>query len=272
MSTVTDWRRIALVAVGGVVAAAAALAMLFGDPPRTSKPSRRRPGWKAEGGACPEKTDDGWPPKWRQKLADAGTWIGRTGRRFRAFQGVTGLVLAINLAVSIAAVPALQGTILLAATALVYLGPVLKWPRRASGRGFVSSTGVWLAIAASTAVAVAWVATPPVAFTRAELVLSDSRLSGAYLGSNSDGFSVGVCAPAHGKASADLEHSRPTRLIFVPRGSVRTLRVGGPRYEFDPVGRPSIGQVAVAVIATHNPREDRPPLAHALHGRAEKIC
>jgi hypothetical protein len=183
------------------------------------------------------------------------------------------LALAANLVVSVVLVPALQGTILLAATTLVYLGPVLKWPRRTSRRGLISSSGVWLSIAAVTAVAVAWVATPPVAFTRAEIVLSGSRLSGAYLGSNSDGFSLGTCEPPPaGRALEDLKHSRPTRMRFVPRARVKEMVVGGERYEFDPVGRPSIGQVAFAVIATRNPREDSPPLDHALHGRAEKIC
>lgn len=209
----------------------------------------------------------GWNPWWRRVVVDAGGWIGK-----RRVQWLAALLALANVVVAVALVPALQGVLLLVGTVAVYVGPFVRWPdpsaRWVAGQ-VLKSSGVWLFIAGLTAVAVAWVATPPVAFTSARVVTAGPPLTGAYLGSNSDGFSIATCAPARG---AGHRRSGATRLKFIPRDAVKRISVGGASYEFDPGGRPSIGQIVVGVVRGRGVLQARAPLSYELRGRASRVC
>lgn len=189
-----------------------------------------------------------------------------------ALRVVAGVLLAINVVVAVGMLPLLQGTVLLAGTVLIYLGPVVHWPeswafRRLAGE-LMRSSGVWLGVALATAVALAWVATPPIGFSRAKAFLTDGSTvgPGAYIDRNGDGLYVGFCD----KSASGYR----TWIRFVPDDEIREVVLSGGLYQFDPRGRPSIAQVALAGVEnrTVGAAAGSAPLHDSLRRSADHLC
>ena len=242
--------RTSLWIAGAVIGATALLAMIFRVPPKGSSPDEYS--------------------AWRTTLKDLGEAIGTDGLQW--------LAIVLLLAAVIAAIfllPLLQGTILLAGTVMIYAGPFVNWPDRGDssfGRLLLRSGGFWTAVAASTAIALAAVATPPVGFTRAtveSLDGSNSR-SGAYLDRGDGGVYLGLCTPddIHGGRQV----STHARIHFLPAEEGEHLELGGDGYRFDPGGRPSIWQTLVATFGSGSAAAENAPLHHSLRGQATYAC
>ncbi len=187
------------------------------------------------------------------------------------------LLLICNLGVAIGVLPLLEGTILLAGTAVIYAGRFVSWPRspmfKHLGRELVKSGGVWLAVAAATAVGLAWVATPPVGFSLVTVYRVDRPpLSNvAYIDRNGSGLYLGYCI--EGSPGAPGEEPDSARKIrFVPNDEIRELVLDDDQYRFDPGNRPSIGQLVVAEVRNQGPAEGSAPLSRSLRKSADEQC
>jgi hypothetical protein len=185
------------------------------------------------------------------------------------------VLLAAAIVIGLRVLPILQGTFLLAGTALIYTGPFLKWPgeedEHTIGYELLRSGGVWATIAFSTAVALAWVATPPVTFTRAMVESVDRTAShpGAYLDRGENGVYLGTCTVDE-ERSGKYEVSKESRITLVPSRESARVRLGQAKYRFDPGGRPSLWQAITAGVggaATENA-----VLHHPLRGQAAQVC
>lgn len=204
-------------------------------------------------------------------------WIGaRLGERLLHILTVALLVLA--LAFGIFAMPLLQGTLLLAGTALIYFGPFLKWPDLAKGdihvRELLRSAGLWVALAATTLVALAWVATPPVAFTQSTVESLDHMRfeKGAYLDRGDGGIYVGSCT-LNETNDDGYQTSTESRVTLVPGEESERVRLGQATYHFDPGGRPSVWQTIKIVIGGGVPGvHDAYLLHHPLRGQVKDVC
>jgi hypothetical protein len=233
--------RVVLLVGGGLLGLAAGYVMMHHRPP-------------------PDK-------QWRRALTNRGKDIRRhVGLGW--IRAIAGLVLAVNVVVAIALVPALQGTLLLAATALIYAGPFLGWPNPGAqphlGSKVVTSTGVWVGIALSTAVAAAWVATPPIAFSRAEILQSsEDPVIAGYVGRDGDGVIVAMCSPK--------KPAQKSLIRLFDKDDVEQLSIGGEKYSFDMGGRPSLWQLAFVAVS-RDPLTRNAWLHHALRPRAEHLC
>jgi hypothetical protein len=209
---------------------------------------------------------------WRQYLQELGEAIGEDGLRTLA-----GLLFVAGVGVSVFLLPLLQGTILLAGTAMIYAGPLVSWPStrefNALARELLVSSGVWTAIAVSTAIALAWVATPPVGFSSAQVeALNGSRSQvGAYLDRNDGGVYLGLCE-ARLAGSGQYEESDEAHIRFVPAAEAERLDLGQASYQFDPGGRPSLWQAVKAVVGGGSAATHNAPLPHPLRGRAAQVC
>ncbi len=247
--------------LGGAIGLPASLAMVLGAPPKGRNDKKR-------------------PPRWQRALAHLGRRIRGAKHGIRAVQWVATLVIVVNCVVAIVLVPILQGTVLLASTAVIYAGPFLAWPRssglRAFGAELVRSNGVWVAIAAATVVALAWVATPPVEYPQAKLRIEGrpGLVSGAYIDRTADGVYVGICkvrvpSPVDG---GRLPYSTKSHIVFFAKDRLRRIEIGGQRYVFDPGGRPSLAQVFLAGFGGTSSARKPAPLHHELRGRPDRIC
>src|SRR5881394_359202 len=189
-----------------------------------------------------------------------------------SLQVLAGGLLAINVVVAVGVVPLLQGTVLLSGTVLIYLGPFVNWPEswafwRLAGE-LMRSSGVWLGVALATAVALAWVAAPPISFSRAKAFLTDRSTvgPGAYIDRNGDGLYVGFCDKS--------ANGYRTWIRFVPNDEIREVVLSSGQYQFDPHGRPSIGQVALAGVEnrTVGAATGSAPLNDSLRNSAGHLC
>jgi hypothetical protein len=256
LSTEQTLPRSVLVLAGLVVFGAVSLARALRPPPKNPRTK--------------------WGQRWRGALKKIGGWIGTAKHGVSIVQWLAIALAAINVAVAVIVVPALQGVLLLAATVAIYAGPFLRWPdpreRGPLRRELLRSSGVWLCIAGLTAVAVAWVATPPVAFTSVRVTARLPHLPGAYVGSHTDGFSIATCDKARGGRGVDAHRSSGSRLTFIPRDGVDQISLGGPTYEFDPGGRPSLGQLALGILQGHGVLDEDAPLSYGLRGRSTGVC
>jgi hypothetical protein len=221
--------RTSLWIVGAVFGFFVALAVIFHEPPKHK---------------AGEKSLSGW----RSAIDRLGDRLGLGVLRFLAT-----LLLAAALIAAIILVPLLQGTILLAATALIYAGPFMRWPRATDShifrRELARSSGLWMAVAVSTAVALAWVATPPVSFPSASLEMpkGEETRSGAYIDRNGEGTYLGVCTVSRDDPSSP-PISSDAKIEFLSSENVERLQLDSYTYDFDPGGRPSLGQVIVAIF------------------------
>jgi hypothetical protein len=241
-----DCLRVALLVAGGLLGAAAAFVMMHHRPP-------------------PDRS-------WRRAVTRLGTWIREdTKPGVGGVRALARLLLVLNAFVAIYLVPALQGTILLAATAVIYAGPFLGWPNPGAqphlASKVVRSTGVWVGIAASTVVAAAWVATPPIAFSRAAFQQSSEPVVAGYIGRDGDGLIVATCSP-----NPAARRSDGSLIRFFSKDDVTELSIGGEKYRFDTGGRPSLWQLAFAAVSDRDPSTENAVLHHALRGRAEHLC
>ena len=199
----------------------------------------------------------------------------------RCVQVVASLLIVANCVVAIVFVPIQQGMLLLTGTAVIYTGAFVTWPRSSRLRDFgselVRSSGVWLAIAAATAVALAWVATPPVEYPGATLRIEgrSAALSGAYIDRTADGVYLGLCtpkAPPHSDGDEGLR-STEAHIAFIAKDRVRRIDIGGEKYMFDPGGRPSLAQVFLAGLGGTSAARRPAPLHYTLRGgEADLIC
>jgi hypothetical protein len=244
--------RCGLVAAGIVLGCVSACVMVYRSPP-PNKP-------------------------WRRRITKLGRWI-RTRDKTGAVRWLALLLAVVNVLVAIFVVPALQGVFLLAATTVIYTGPFIGWPMPGQlsrlGPQLVTSSGVWVAIGASTAVAAAWVATPPVAFSAAGVkTSSDEPLNAAYIGREGDGIFIGVCSSSPPTRAADMQQarSRDSHIMFIKNDDLEQLTIGGDQYRFDAGGRPSLGQIAGATLASRSPLQDNAPLSHAPLGHPKAVC
>jgi hypothetical protein len=189
-----------------------------------------------------------------------------------SLQAMAGALLFVNVVVAVGVVPLLQGTVLLAGTVLIYLGPFVNWPESWAFRRLVGelmrSSGVWLGVTLATAVALAWVATPPIGFSRAKAFLTDGSTvgPGAYIDRNGDGLYVGFCDKS--------AHGYRTWIRFVPDDEIREVVLSSGLYQFDPHGRPSIAQVALAGVEnrTVGAATGSAPLNGSLRNSAGHLC
>lgn len=241
--------RLVLLVAGGVLGVVVALTMVRREPPSTS-----------------------W---WRAKITGLGRWVRAEGWRTTAVQVIAAGLAVVNVAVALLIVPALQGVILLAATTVIFAGPFLGWPEpdlkeepsQNMGSVLIRSSGVWVAIAVSTAIAVAWVATPPVTFSRADLdPVEGAVTTAAYVGRNGDRVFVATCSQG---SQRDTDQSR---IRVFKLDAFQQLTVGGARYRFDVGGRPSLAQIVEAAVTTESPLDRAPIFDHALRGRSEGLC
>lgn len=192
--------------------------------------------------------------------------------RRRVLRSLTAALLLIALVFAFFLVPLLQGTVLLSATTMVYVAFLVRWPERRAKNGFarelVRSGGAWIAVALATIVALAWVATPPVVFTRVVTEPSDGSTprTGAYLDRSADGLYLGFCTDPGGVGA-----STDTRVRLLSANESERLEFG-QEYAFDPGGRPSIWQVVKAVVGDDDAAIHDAPLHHPLRGRAAELC
>ncbi len=290
--------RVGLLILGLSIGLLVGLAMIFGDPPKGKE-------------LCSDDADEDWSPPWRRQIVELGRLIrGERGEEaakraekmngtddaekqkaikeaeerasygIRWIQRAAALLFVLTCGVAVALVPLLQGTMLLAGVAVIYAGPFVTWPR-SSGlqeltHELLRSSGVWLGIAAATAVALAWVATPPVAYQRATLLIDGQSASfpGAYLDRAADGTYLGRCTsdplpPARGDGAPS---STRARIEFVAESAQQGAYLGGRSYQFDPGGRPSLLQAASAALGGPGAARESAPLHHALRGRPDGVC
>lgn len=219
--------------------------------------------------ASDEEPEDG---AWRTLIGELGEAFGLAGLRTAA-----GLLFAGALGAAIFALPLLQGTILLAGTVMIYTGHLVSWPRRDTPATLpaelVKSTGVWSAVALATVIALAWVATPPVEFTRAVVESQDgsSAREGAYLDRGDGGIYLGLCRQRHAPGGG-LPVSDDAHIRLLNADESARLELGREQYVFDPGGRPSLWQVIKAGIGGGNAATHDAPLHHPLHGRHDVLC
>jgi hypothetical protein len=236
---------------GAAIAAVSLLAMIFRVPPKGKEPHEYRP--------------------WRARLKTLGGLFGT--KRLKAL-AMALLVIAVGTAIFL--LPLLQGTILLAGTVLIYAGPFVNWPDRGEdsfGRQLLRSGGFWMAVTVLTTVALAWVATPPVDFTkaRAESLDRTTSTSGGYLDRADGGVYLGVCTAEHG-GSGQPPTSTDAHIQFVPAEESARLELGRETYEFDPGGRPSIWQAVESIFGGNSAAEKNAPLHHPLRGQTGRVC
>ena len=212
------------------------------------------------------------PVPWRDWL----TWIGAKLKP-EGLQVIAVTLLSAAIVLGIFVLPLLQGTILLAGTALIYTGPFARWPDRQEektlGSEFLRSGGFWTAVAAATVVALAWVSTPPVAFTRAvvEPVDHSDKQLGAYLDRADGGVYLGTCTVGKDLGGGH-EASTESRITLVPDKESARVRLGQETYSFDPGGRPSIWQTIKAVVGGGSAGVHDAPLHHPLRGQVMSVC
>ncbi len=243
--------------VGAVVLVTSLLMMLFRTPPPAKPAKKKRWRWLEEKGG------------WRGIVSSSGNALGTGWLR-----GLAIALLVTGVGVAIFAVPLLQGTILLAGTAMIYAGPFVNWPDHGGEsfhRRLLRSGGFWMAIAGFTVVALAWVATPPVDFTEAKTENLEGKMTaqGAYLDRAEGGVYLGVCAI---KGSGDAATSTEAHIQFVPAEDSARLVLGHETYEFDPGGRPSIWLAFKSIIGGGGAAGGDAPLSTSLREQAGRVC
>jgi preprotein translocase subunit Sss1 len=197
--------------------------------------------------------------------------------RLRILRSLAVTLLAMALVTAIFLVPLLQGTVLLSATTMAYIAFLVRWPERRAENGFarelVRSGGTWIAVALTTFVALAWVATPPVGFTRAVIEPTDGSIgvTGAYLDRGDNGLYLGLCKQRR-KPGAAKPHSTEAHTSLRSTSESERLEIGGAQYVFDPGGRPSIWQVVRAVAGGGSAATNNAPLHHPLRGSPSEVC
>jgi hypothetical protein len=273
--------RIILLCAGGVGGALVVLAMVFGAPPEGSREKRR---WRLRLAALGRRIQGEGDKKAGERTPSEAKERRKKG--IRCAQILAALLILVNTVVAVVLVPILQGAMLLAASLLIYVGPFVTWPRSSRmsdfGGELVRASGVWLAIAAATVIALAWVATPPVEYPRAtayfvkQAPVSDATLasiSGAMIGSTPDGVFLGVCTAKLPAGAEDHPRSTKAKIVFIDRDRLRRIEIGGKKYVFDPGGRPSLGQVILAGLRGTSSARGHALLPHTLgHPHADRVC
>jgi hypothetical protein len=204
----------------------------------------------------------------------------RKHRGIKRVQQLAAFLALVNVVVAFALVPILQGAILFASTMVIYAGPFLTWPRSTRlsdfGTELLRSNGVWLAIAAATVIALAWVATPPVDYPLASVYV-DGRskpISGALIDRSADGVYLGRCVGKLPPGAGDDGHPRSTqaRIVLIAKDRIRRIDIGGKKYVFDPGARPALGQVVLAGLKGTSAARDFAPLSETLRVQPDRVC
>ncbi len=186
-------------------------------------------------------------------------------------------LFVLALFIGIFLVPLLQGTLLIAGTIMIFVGHLTSWPQRNTPGSFprelLRSTGVWLGVVLATAVALAWVATPPVGFSRVVVKSADGRVlqTGAYLDRDTNGLYIGQCRSSTASAEDRPDSTEATIRLLPPTESGR-LELGGEEYSFDPGGRPSLADVVFAGLSGGDAATNDAPLSYPLRGRSSELC
>jgi hypothetical protein len=126
-------------------------------------------------------------------------------------------------------------TVLLVLLFLVDHFPPSSGPPRSRKRR--RALAVAISVVALNVVIVAYMATPPVTYDRAEVAMSNGNTQvGAYLGHTSNGVYLAVCSPVAGH----LDQSEKARIVVIPDEKVEGIELGGPVYGFDVGHRPTL--------------------------------
>jgi hypothetical protein len=125
--------------------------------------------------------------------------------------------------------------------------------------GWLHSPLPWLMLTVYALAAFAYVAQPPVLFSRAQVVTATGTLTGGYLARTPDGVYLVTC---QGLADAT---SRRAQTTLIPAATIRATTLGGPAYRVDPGVHPSLLRIASTALGlgAHGPTwfdvDFRPP-------------
>jgi hypothetical protein len=115
--------------------------------------------------------------------------------------------------------------------------------------GWLHSPLPWLMLTVYGLAAFAYVAQPPVLFSRAEIVTASGTQTGGYLARTPDGVYLVTC---QGLADASSRHARTT---LIPAATIRATTLGGPAYRVDSGAHPSLLRIASLALGlgAHGP-------------------
>jgi hypothetical protein len=135
------------------------------------------------------------------------------------------------------------GVLVLTSIAIARLGRVIaRLERPTSAAGFLRSPLLWAFLTIYLLVALAYVAQPPVSFTRAVIVTPSGPHTGGYLARTSDGVYLITC---QGLANATSTHERAG---LIPAADVKSTTLGGQPYRLDSGSRPSLATLVFRAL------------------------
>ena len=138
------------------------------------------------------------------------------------------------------------GVLVLASVGIVLVGPVIaRAPRPDSIAAALRSPLPWALLTIYLLVAAAFVAQPPISFTRAIVTTSTGSSVGGYIARTSDGVYLVSC---EGLADAT---SREQHSVLIPAASVKNTSFGGEPFRVDPGERLSLPTVLFGAIGVH---------------------
>jgi uncharacterized membrane protein len=170
-------------------------------------------------------------PDWVDRLK-GNRWV----RRLLIAIRVVVTVAIFAVAVFVMAAP-LGLTLIVLLVLVQFSEKVVRLGRVVDKRELVAP--VLILAAALNVVILPYLATPPVTFDQAELILAEGPAhAGAYIGRSGDGIYLATCiAEKEGKPGTE-------RIHVYPSDQVRQVILGGPRYSFDDGKRPTIWNLA----------------------------
>jgi hypothetical protein len=143
-----------------------------------------------------------------------------------------GVALLFVVAVALLAT-APVGVLVLASVAIARL------EKPTSAAGFLRSPLPWALFTLYVLVALAYVAQPPVSFTRAVVTTASGTRTGGYLARTSDGVYLVTC---QGLADAT---SRQESAVLIPAADIKATTLGSGSYRLDSGSRPSLATLAL---------------------------
>jgi hypothetical protein len=155
--------------------------------------------------------------------------------------GVRGHGLALVFVSAVALLStAPVGVLILASVAIARLGTVIaRLEKPTSAAGFLRSPLPWALFTLYVLVALAYVAQPPVTFTRAVITTASGSQTGGYLARTSDGVYLITC---QGLADATSRHERA---VLIPAADIKSTTLSSGYYRLDSGNRPSLATLAL---------------------------
>jgi len=140
---------------------------------------------------------------------------------------------------------------------------IARWQRPQTLAGLARSKVVWLVVAISGLLGVAYSAMGPVGLPRVVVGTASGDVLGGYVGRGSDGVDVATCTALADATSTD------TRLRLVPARRIESVLVGGGTAYLDTGARPSLGRLALHAIGIG---ADPPTLFNATLRSPQPTC